>query len=170
MTTLNLQKTIDADDLGEFDIYELIDAIRCEGYLATNCEDPADKKSALKRINIIKKEFIGRFKFMVRNGIRYAVVKEEKEEYDNGVITHCELFEVSNYVSNRSFIFRNVGRPIAYYAGNVDNVDFNDIGVKPFDIVIKEVSGGIKISIEGDVVIKHLDGNKVSRRLWYLSN
>ena len=166
----NLQKTIDADDLCEFDIYELINAIRCEGYLINNCEDPADKRCALKRINVIKKEFIRRFNFMVRNGIRYAVVKEEKEEFDNGVITHCELFEVSNYVSHRNFTFRNVGRPIAYYAGNVDNVDFNNIGVKPFDIVIKEVSGGIIISIEGVVIINHLDENKVRRSLWYLRN
>lgn len=170
MTTINLRTTITADDLTEFMVYQLIDACRCEVHLSHKCEDPADRKGALKRLNVIKKELVKRFKLIKQNGIRYAVIKEEKEEFDNGIVMCYDLYEVSNYVSNRNFTFRNVGRPVALYDedGNFTKIDFSDVGDKPFDIVIKECDDGIKISIVGDIAVRRSLIDNIYRTCWYL--
>jgi hypothetical protein len=145
-------------------IEDLIYFIRCETYLAVNCEDENDIKCAKMRMTLIKRELISRYKFIKVNGIRYAVNKEDYDDFEGGVIMELDLYEVSGFISKREFKLKNVGCSVGVITE--EQAIFHPFLVvdRPFNM---NICGG-KIKFDGGICIGDLNGEIVGRKLRYL--
>jgi hypothetical protein len=148
-----------------FSIGNLIDYIRCEAYLATNCEDEIDRRCAKMRMTIIGRELISRYKFIKVSGIRYVVDKEDYDDFKGGVIDSVEFYEVSGFISNREFKLKNVGCSVGALTEEGPKFETGWVVVdNPFNMNIC----GRKIKFDGGIRIGNLNGEIVGEKLSYL--
>jgi hypothetical protein len=147
-----------------FTIEDLIYFIRCETYLAVNCGNENDIKCAKMRMTLIKRELISRYKFIKVNGIRYAVDKEDYDDFEGGVIMELDLYEVSGFISKREFKLKNVGCSVGVMTE--EQAIFHPFLVvdRPFNM---NICGG-KIKFDGGICIGDLNREIVGKKLRYL--
>ena len=163
----NLSIILDEDYFNDygFNVGDLIDYVKCEAYLASNCEDENDRKCALIRMKFIGRELISRYKFIKVKGIRYVVDKEDYDDFKGGVIDSVNFYEVSGYISNKEFKLKNVGCSVGYLTEEEPVFETGwVIEDRPFDMNIS----GKKIKFDGGIHIGNLNGEIVSRKLSYL--